>query len=377
VSAQFKKEDDSNYEVEKTEPVIEFQTRDDFFKLFEKFITETEKGTRTTEKGKALGKDSIQVAKTTKKHLENFAKEKKYRLTFDNINKDFYAQFCNYLYDDLDHYDNTVGKYIRNIKTFLNWSEKCTEHNKKYFKVPSEEKDIVVILPEQLNFLIDTHITEESVKAYYIANKIPIQKESFHLTVEMLQRTKDILVLGCTTTLRVGDLLKLRKHYNLLVGGSNYKIKVTTEKTSTPILIDLPDYACAILDKYMDKEGEYLIPKISEQRFNENLKKLGRLLGLDKIMVPVTKHKRFKSVTVLIAFSELLTSHIMRRTGITTLLIAGMNEYAVKKISGHTKDSRSFTKYVAFSLAYINNAFQGAWKNIREMGYGKTHMKVS
>jgi site-specific recombinase XerD len=349
---------------------------DDFWKLMQKFIDDTKNGVRKSQKGKKLGKDSVQVAEATKMHLETFCREKRYRLTFSNINEKFYKKFTDYLYDDLDHYDNTVGKYIRNLKTFLNWSEKTTVQSKKWFKVPSEEKDIMVLTPEQLNALIDVEINEATVNLNYFSKKKTVEPESKEETIEMMNRTRDIFVLGCTTTLRVSDLLKLDPQTNL-IKATNYKLKINTSaKTGKSILIDLPDYTESIINKYIKKYNK-ILPPITDQRFNENLKKLGEFMNWDQIKIEVVRHKRYEPVKKTMTLSSLLTSHVMRRTGITTLLIGGMDPFAVKKISGHSKNSRSFTKYIEFSQAYINTEYKKAWENIRNMGYGKSVMKVS
>ena len=359
----------------KPEPGIqEIELPDDFWKLMQKFIDDTKNGTRKSPQGKKLGADSIQVAEASKTHLENFCREKKYRITFSNINERFYKKFTDYLYDDLDHYDNTVGKYVRNLKTFLNWSEKTTVQSKKWFKVPSEEKDIMVLTPEQLNALIDAEINEATVNLNYFSKKKTVEPESKEDTIEMLNRTRDIFVLGCTTTLRVSDLLKLDPQTNL-IKATNYKLKINTSKTGKFILIDLPDYTETIINKYIQKYNK-ILPPISDQRFNENLKKLGEFMNWDQIKIEVVRHKRYEPVKKVMTLSSLLTSHVMRRTGITTLLIGGMDPFAVKKISGHSKNSRSFTKYIEFSQAYINTEYKKAWENIRNMGNGKALMKT-
>jgi hypothetical protein len=41
-------------------------------------------------------------------------------------------------------------------------------------------------------------------------------------------------------------------------------------------------------------------------------------------------------------FCDLLSSHTMRRTAITTMLMLGMKEFVVKLISSHALNSKSF-----------------------------------
>ena len=45
---------------------------------------------------------------------------------------------------------------------------------------------------------------------------------------------------------------------------------------------------------------------------------------------------------------------MMRRTAITTLLILGMPEHLVRKISGHSHASNSFNRYVHYAQVYID-----------------------
>jgi integrase len=45
-------------------------------------------------------------------------------------------------------------------------------------------------------------------------------------------------------------------------------------------------------------------------------------------------------------FCDLMSSHMMRRTAITTMLILGMPEHMVRNVSGHTDNSGSFYRYV-------------------------------
>jgi hypothetical protein len=53
-------------------------------------------------------------------------------------------------------------------------------------------------------------------------------------------------------------------------------------------------------------------------------------------------------------FCDLLSSHVMRKTTITTLLMAGVPEHAVRRISGHAPNSKEFFRYVQYSQRYMD-----------------------
>jgi hypothetical protein len=54
----------------------------------------------------------------------------------------------------------------------------------------------------------------------------------------------------------------------------------------------------------------------------------------------------------------------MRRTTITLLLMSGMPEYMVRKISGHAPNSVEFFKYVKYSQSFMDEQTDTAFKKI-------------
>ncbi|MBD0288071.1 MAG: hypothetical protein ICV79_21995 [Flavisolibacter sp.] len=54
----------------------------------------------------------------------------------------------------------------------------------------------------------------------------------------------------------------------------------------------------------------------------------------------------------------------MRKTGITVLLMLGMPEYLVRKISGHASHSKEFFRYVNFAQSYITDELDKAHQKL-------------
>lgn len=325
-------------------------TENTFFSYFQQFIEESEKGERRSADGKRLSKGTIQRYHVVLKRLQSFQAKKKYFVAYDTMSPDFYTKFTDYMWYDLGLHDNTVGSNVKVLKAFLNWSVSkgftdTKEHKERYFKVWKEQKDIIVLNPSMLNMLIDANITDSR-----------------------LDRVRDRFVIGCTTALRISDLNALQRNH-LIIDGDRYKLRIRTRKTGSEVLLDLPEHAKKIIDKYWD-QYDTLLPEISEQKFNDYLKELGVLMGWDKKIVTVRKYKAGESEEMTCSFAELLTSHVMRRTGITTLLILGMDEISVKRISGHSMNSKDFYKYVLFSQQYINNQYIDAWDKLRKGAQG-------
>jgi integrase len=236
-----------------------------------------------------------------------------------------------------------VGQNIKIIRVFFNYLQKdllipVGDFHKNFY-VRKEEIPIVILLPEELNFLIYNKIFEESLP-------------------EKMQQVKDMFVFGCTVALRISDLLAL-KTSNLRINGSDWYIIVRSKKTGTDTQIRLPDYAVSILKKYKAKNSR-LLPHFNKVNLNLYVKRLIELAGYTQ---PVGKQREQQgkvreinqlkqNKTSSYRFCDLITTHTMRRTAITTMLSLGVPEQVVRKISGHSPMSKEFFRYVSLAQTY-------------------------
>ena len=323
--------------------------------LFNKFIKDTETGRRLKKNGTRITTDSIQNYKSVRVNLERFIEKEQFDWRISDVAKlnkreyaseknywkNFYHAFTAYLYSKGCH-DNYVGTNIKIIKTFFAYL-KCDRDMQtgdfyKQFHVLKEEIAVLVISPDQLKFLIHDPKFEEELP-------------------ENLRHIKAIFVFGCTTGLRFSDLILL-SNKNFEQNGADWYLKVRSKKTKTYTAVKLPDYAVAIYKKYRSKSNRVLLFKpISLSNFNEHLKNIGKLAGFDAPLEQL-REKGGKVCKVQggmpVPFYQKMSSHMMRRTAITTLLILGMPEHLVKKISGHGPSSNSFARYVHYAQAYMD-----------------------
>ena len=65
-------------------------------------------------------------------------------------------------------------------------------------------------------------------------------------------------------------------------------------------------------------------------------------------------------------FCDLVTTHTMRRTAITTMLSLGVPEQVVRKISGHSAMSKEFFRYVAFAQSYQDQETSRMFEKLKE-----------
>jgi integrase len=303
-----------------------------FFELYSRFLNDNRLGRRLQPNGKKLTKGSIDNYVYTKLLLQKFCVAKGFELRIRSIKKltqremqaeknywiKFYKKFTDYLYIDCGHYDNYVGANIKNIRTFFGYLNKNlllqTGEFYKQFYVHKEDVSIVTLLPEELNYLIYDKPFEESLSP-------------------LLQKVKDVFVFGCTVALRFSDLMTLKKT-NIRVNGDKWYLIVRSKKTATDTHICLPDYAVDILVKYRTNKGKFLLPGFNVVNLNVYVKRLSEKAGFtEEVQKTRTRHgseKEIKKTGVEsnkdFRFCDLVTTHTMRRTAITTMLSLGMPE---------------------------------------------------
>ncbi len=348
-----------------------FLDQQQFLGLIDDYINDSYAGRRTKKNGSRITEGTIQNYMYLRKHMIGFSKVCTFELKVYVVNnltqnekerarryyRKFYDAFTDYLYDK-GFFDNYVGLIIRCLRTFFNYLEE--ERNvsvgtfHKSFFVPKEEIPIIALDKEQLSFIIYN------------------QEFQGQVVLAGLEKIKDIFVFGCTVALRVSDLLSLTPK-NLVVQGDRYYIRVKSQKTSTYTSIKLPDYCVEIVEKYHRKQ-QTLLPEISAAYFNSRLKDLGKFIP-DNFEIVKTRDRRGKQVVVYkdekkkthYKLSDHMTTHIMRKTAITTMLSLGMPEHVVRKISGHAANSREFYRYVRLSQSLIDDETDKVFEKIRTL----------
>lgn len=337
--------------------------------LVHEFISKNNRNKRTQAGGKRLTKGTKKNYERLRDHLVTFSTTKDFYLRVKSVHgsrrlfeqeknyyKKFYIKFTDYLFDDCKLFDNYVGVIIKQLKTVLGWLNRekgltIGEFYKDFYKW-KEDIQIIALKPGQLNYLI--------------------QNSEFHNSLtKPLQRSKDIFVFGCTTGLRVGDIFNLKKTSIEVLGTSHY-LRQQSKKTNTFTKIKLPPYAIEVLTRNKVR-GPSLLPPLSIANFNTNVKKIIEKAGWDHLYpktrnrrgVPVTIYKNHKR-KVHYRFCDLVSSHTMRRTAITTLLNLGMDESDVRRISGHAPGSVEFYKYVKYSQEKLDISSDNIFKKLTE-----------
>lgn len=328
--------------------------------LLKKFIRDTANGKRRMLNGQRIKHQSVVNYLYALKHLvafEDFKGEqvrvrinlrsnRKQLLQERDYWKKFYREFSDFLFEQQNCYDNFVGSIFKILKCCFRYlkNEKYLPIQECYenFYVRREEPRIIALLPEQFCFLIMDKAFEEKLNSSQ-------------------KRFKDMFVFGCTAAMRHSDLIHLKvKDIEYKCG--QYFLVYRSIKTGTPVSVKLPQFAIDIFKKYSKRKKPHqrLFMYLSRTNFNVNLKRMAEKAGWTEYTGKYkTRNGRIveqKTMTRNVyRFCDLVGSHTMRRTGITVLLMLGMPEYLVRKISGHAAHSKEFFRYVHVAQSYLTD----------------------
>ncbi len=275
---------------------------------------------------------TITVYKTTLKHLKAFAVHSKIRLSFDNIDLKFDDALRAYFINKCGMFNNSVAKYIKTLKTFLNF---CTDrgYNKKTiylkFDATEREREVYALTVDQLMKMHDHKFDNE-----------------------MYGKVRDVFCFACFTGLRYSDVMNLKREN--IVSDS---IRFTTIKTQENKEIPLNHFAKNILNKYVDDKKP--LPAIASQDINTDLENIGKDLKFNE-PVKFVKYKGSERIETYVPMHEVLTFHVSRKTFVTTSLVLGMDERMVKEFSGHKKEE-NFRRYVKFADTYKTKVMNTIW----------------
>jgi integrase len=290
-----------------------------FIGWYKKFINDSKTGIRLNS-GKRFDERSIQKYEATLAHLKEF--NKKFYLSFENINAEFHAKFTEFL-NKKGFMLNTVGKHIQVLKTFLNYATELGINNNLYYKSRSFKT-----------------FNEEAFSIYL--NEDELKKIYSHDFSDKphLERQRDLFIAGCWTGLRFSDLNKLdAKRIN------GQYLTVKTDKTGETVVIPIHPIVKEIHVKYKDKYESGFPPALTNQKMNEYLKKICKAVKDFNRIIDTEFTAGGVRVSKKMDLHDLVTTHTARRSFATNLYLSGFPSISIMKITGH-RTEKAFLKYI-------------------------------
>lgn len=148
-----------------------------------------------------------------------------------------------------------------------------------------------------------------------------------------IEQAKDLFLFQCYTGLPYSDLMKF--DYEDCVRETNGKLMYHScrQKTKIDFFFQLITPALEILKKY-----DYKLPKLSNQKYNDYLKVIGAMIGVER-----------------------LHTHMGRGTAATMFLSKGMSINVVQKVLGHT----SLRQTIRYART-LNKDIKGAFDDLED-----------
>ncbi|MES2764724.1 MAG: site-specific integrase [Bacteroidota bacterium] len=287
-----------------------------------------------TSKGIRPKDSTMKGYRTLLKHLEEFEVAKEYPLCFESITPEFYKQFVNYLYNE-GLTDNAAGKYIKNIIVFLRYTQEKGLHTTEYYKdfeVMQRDADAIANTKEELD---------------------AIEKVDLSFSKALDDSRNMYLLQIYSSGIRYSDFTQLEpEHFHFDIN----RIIFHSLKTRQLLRIPITRKMKAILAKYPDLK----LPFISNQKQNENIKKVCKLAGITEPII-LSRHKGKDRIDRIIPKYQAIGTHTARRTFITLSLKMGVPRGLLKKTTGHV-DDRSFDKYDKLSAEMACEAVENVWQ---------------
>lgn len=285
-----------------------------------------------SKRASMYSKSSLKKHKSLITHLQLMAGKRKEPLSFDDIDNSFYDNFTHYLLTEAQITNNTVGKYFKLLKTFLNWAYEQGYHTNQLFrkfKTPEEKVDIVYLTEEELFKMYHLDLSDN----------------------QRLDKVRDIFCLQCFTGQRYSDISSF--HFDDVRDGIWY---LRTTKTKDVLKIPITTFALAILEKYK-RFG--MLPVISTQKMNSYIKEVASLAEVDTPET-ITRYRGSERIVQKEPKYKFISTHTARRTFVTLSLEKGIRHEVVMRITGHT-DYKTFKKYVVITDKVVEQDIRKVW----------------
>ena len=183
----------------------------------------------------------------------------------------------------------------------------------------------------------------------YKSDAIYLSQEEVDLIRELdlsgqprMEIARDIFLMAVYTGQRFSDVTDSNKWQLGETKEGNRYLSYTSLKTGIPSKVPLNEYAIQIILRY--PEG---FPKRSNVELNRMVKEIGRLAGIDKVVVR-TRHRGGREVHIQAKKYTQISMHTARRTFCTIAVLEGLPTRQIMAFSGHNTEA-SFNTYVQAS----------------------------
>ena len=274
--------------------------------------------------------------------LTTWSEKYRYELSFDTINDEFFKRYTTWLSSERGLLDSTISNHTKVIKTFMKWAKYKGYHaNSAYERFWRDKRTgtTIALTVEEVRKLRDLDLSD----------------------APRLARVRDLFLLQTFTGLRYGDLTRLEPRHFVETDscGGRGVIRFTTSKTDTPCIIPITQPLAVLLERYPSRLFEFP----SNVKMNVYLKELGERAGLNQ-EVSTSHYKAGKRVEEQAPRSALLTTHVARRTFVTTSTRFGVPESIISAVTGHSTKGMLQDHYIKLDEEAVCESICAAWERL-------------
>ena len=263
------------------------------------------------------------VLKTCGEHIKQYATEHHNgKLDYKDIDWNFRHGFEQWLYRaPREHSNNYAGRVLQILKQFMNEAAERGYHKNDIYKrkgwnIKKERFAKQVLSFDELERINELDFSDNP----------------------RLDKVRDLFLIGAFSGLRFSDFTRITPEHIVTEEGAEL-IELFSKKTNTQVVIPLLPVLQTKLEKY-----EYNPPKISAQKFNDYIKEVCELAGIDSEVI-VKRSKGGRRIEERKPKHELITSHTARRSFATNFFQLGLPAIELMKITGHSTE-RQFMEYI-------------------------------
>ena len=233
--------------------------------------------------------------------------------------------------------DASAGNFIKNLKTFMKWARQKEYHTSMMYETFYRDKrtgDTIALTVEELRRMRDLDLTSNP----------------------RLARTRDLFLLQCYTGMRYGDLCWLEaRHFDEGAG----LIRYVTQKTDTRCIVHITRPLAALLKRYPSRLFEFP----SDVKQNKYIKEVAALADMGQ-PITISQFISSKRVEEVFRRDELVTTHVARRTFVTTSLRFGVPEAVIGAVTGHAAQGVLQQHYAKFDEEGVREIIVRAWDQL-------------
>lgn len=291
-------------------------------------------------KKESVSPNTIKKLKSFKKLLIEFEKWSKKKYQINEVDISFQDRLLSFAKDPrYNYHTNYIVDVMKSIKTI------CENANKHGLQINPQTKLLKAVKIKVPKVYLNT---DDIAKIREVA-----------LEADYLDNARDWLLISCETGQRVGDFMRFTPDFifERPTGGGNMArlIEFEQEKTkkNTSVVIT------SLVEKILQKRNGEFPRKISAQRYNDYIKEVCKMAGINEVINASIKDKDSKRlVTGRFEKYKCVVSHIGRRSFASNYYGKFPTSMLIKQ-TGHTSE-RTFLEYIGKSNADLSLDFYDA-----------------